>query len=91
MGVKYALSVANLLMGKWKSEIIYGKRRKEFAFHKCFIHNVVIVWEGSEQTLTFFLREIGNIRCGILFSGTLRYEKIYFLDLTIFTDGVIVH
>lgn len=59
MGVKFAPSIANLFMGEWEDNYVFAKKREEL-FHKCFIDDLMFIWEGSESPLVEYLAFLNN-------------------------------
>lgn len=46
MGVKFALSIANLFMGEWEDKVIHSIRRDELIFYKWYIDDLFFIWAG---------------------------------------------
>lgn len=65
MGNKYAPSVANIFLNKWKREDIFGKCWPQISLYKRFIDNILIVWNGDQEELNEFMENIGANKYGI--------------------------
>lgn len=51
MGLRYAPSMANIVLNKWEQETIHQKKWKELTFYKRYIDDIILLWEGSQVGL----------------------------------------
>lgn len=83
MGAKYAPSVANLLMSQWEESYIFGSDIPEISLYKRYIEYIIILWDGTEDSLKSFLFNINNNRYGLQFTGSWDLYEQSFLDLVL--------
>lgn len=87
MGARYAPSVANLFMDLWEEQYIFSKNIPQIKMYKRYIDDVIILWNGTTDSLTKFLDNLNNNKYGITFTGKWSPDKIDYLDLEIFKTG----
>lgn len=80
MGAKYAPSVANLVLAKWEEEKIYHWW-PEMSLYKRYIDYILLIWEGPQDGLINFLKQLNNSEYGLSFTGEWSMDQIHFLDL----------
>lgn len=54
MGAKFAPSVANAFMAHWEEDAVYKDTPTELTLYKRYIDYLMIVWNGSRNTLENF-------------------------------------
>lgn len=54
MGAKFAPCVANLFMALWEEESIFQERPNQLKCYKCYIDDLIMIWEGDVNSLELF-------------------------------------
>lgn len=63
---------------------MYVRYWPEHKFYKRFIDDIIVVWEGLEESLEHFMREIIRNPYDITFIGQWHDQKVDYLDLAVF-------
>lgn len=89
MGTKFALSYANLYMGEFENNNIacHHSWRNNIIAYKQFIDDLLFIWKGSVKDFHEFTKYLNRNEWGLTFSGETHSEKIYYLDVTLFSEG----
>lgn len=89
MGAPWAPSYACLHLGYWEEEVVYCS--ESYLDHAKlwlrFIDDVLLLWQGSVESLEGFLSELNENSRNIRLTFTYDLNEISFLDLLIRIDG----
>lgn len=58
MGARFAPSVAKMFMVEWEEEKIYQSRPKQLKMYKRYIDDVILIWNGDEESLLPYLNSL---------------------------------
>lgn len=83
MGAKYAPRLANLFMVKWEEDAIYTHYWPELALWDRFIDDILLLWNGSFESLQLFMESLKINDWGIVLNYEASLNEINFLDLKI--------
>lgn len=83
MGAKFAPSVANLYMAKWKVEGVLCNRDPNIMLYRRFIDDLLIIWKRSEDSLEILLQTMNDDDQNINLTWVISKDMIHFLDLEI--------
>lgn len=81
MGAKFAPSVANALMAQWEESVIYSNTPVELTFYKRYIDDVLLVWNGTKDSLEEFLTQLNINDKNIKLIYNISDKQVSFLDL----------
>uniref|UniRef100_A0A8C5M9U5 Reverse transcriptase domain-containing protein n=1 Tax=Leptobrachium leishanense TaxID=445787 RepID=A0A8C5M9U5_9ANUR len=90
MGTRFAPNFANLYMDNWEKNIL-KERVNDIVIYKRYIDDLFLIWNGGEEKLEIFLRELNTQDPNIKLDTVWSRESINFLDLTIFPEGNTIH
>uniref|UniRef100_A0A8C5LNH5 Reverse transcriptase domain-containing protein n=1 Tax=Leptobrachium leishanense TaxID=445787 RepID=A0A8C5LNH5_9ANUR len=89
MGSRFAPSYANLFMAFWEESFL-PEYQSNLVCYKRYIDDIFFIWKGGINALKTFLEELDHNGRGISLTTTWSYERINFLDLSIYIqDGTI--
>ena len=71
-------------MDMWEAEHIYGQNIPQLRHYRRYIDDLIILWDGTEDSLETFIEELNNNRFGITFTGSWHNQSVDYLDLQIF-------
>ena len=94
MGTKLAPTYACLFMGWFEEDFLQTKwKGTQPKLYRRYIDDIVFIWEGSEQELQLFIRELNNHHSHIKFTANydIKTKSVPFLDMqvSINKDGFI--
>lgn len=85
MGTRFAPSFANLYMGDFENDYVYGEHQwnNQIVYFKRYIDDLIFVWNGTETEWTLFTHHLNNNAWGLQFSGEINVNNINYLDISI--------
>lgn len=86
MGTIYALSDANIFMGKFEPKHIYPYITDKTIMYLRYIDDLFFIWKGTEGELLSFLENLNEKHPSINFDFKYSKIEIEFLDTKIYKD-----
>ncbi|KAM9325013.1 DNA replication ATP-dependent helicase/nuclease DNA2 [Gastrophryne carolinensis] len=83
MGAKFAPSMANLFVGLWEANFIFGKIWPSLKLWRRYIDDVIVIWDGPRVSLEEFFNSVNSNDYNLEFTADISDLKIHFLDLEI--------
>lgn len=92
MGTSFAPCYANITMGFWKEQFVWYNNpfAKHIVFYGRYIDNVLSIWDGSPDFLSFVNHCNAN-DMGPSFTHVIDLDRLVFLDLEQFHDAGSIH
>ena len=87
MGSIFSPSYANIFMGSFEKKHIYPRIRGKCKLYTRFIDDIFMIWNGSENALKKFLKEMNTVHSSIKFDSTYSFKEINFLDTVVYKDA----
>lgn len=86
MGARSASSVANIFLAHLESTEVF-KDRPQLICYRCFIDDLLLIWEGDEESIHIFMNKLNTNNKNISLSWQYDRSRILFLDLEIKVDN----
>lgn len=89
MGANFAPSYANQAMGLWETQYVWRKNQfsKNLIFFGCYIDDILIIWDGPNESTTEFVAHCNNNPHGLSFTYVTDPHKLAFLGLELYHTG----
>ena len=82
MGTKMVPAYANIFMGSLEPKLI--KATDKIQMWKRYIHDIFIIWTGSDSQLKEYMSKINSIHPTINFTYESSDQELTFLDMTVY-------
>ena len=81
MGTPLAVTVANAFMYFIERHLVQSYREKGYLLYfKCFIDDIIGIWNGNLESLKCFLSEYDNLENGINITHVISFDRLSYLD-----------
>ncbi|KAM4795913.1 dynein axonemal heavy chain 9-like [Rhinophrynus dorsalis] len=91
MGAACAPTYANLYLGFWEHEVVFGDQLSDLSTHALiwfrYIDDLLILWDDSEESISQFVSCLNHNQNNLRLTMEKSLSSVNFLDITIFKNN----